>query len=486
MPLLLLAACAPGASGPSAFNRGRAWFEADVLTGVGDQGQPRATVTVTIPRRNLVFFRTDDGYVSRYRVRAIQRVDGQSRRMQEWRGEVHVDTYAQTREAEVERRTVAVDLLEFADDPERFQLQVRVEVEGTRRSAVRTVRVEPRRYEVGGLALGDLALYRQRLRVVQPAEDRVVLDAALPDSRVFSRQENRSFDLATGPPWVLMRVFDLRAEPAAEPYRLTVRVLGDGAKERGGEDGPGEGGRDAGERGADDRDRGGRDAGGRDAGGGPAGGPPDAGPSADGAGPGSDSATPGAWSDTITLTPSGEETALLLRLPPRAFAFGRNRVRVSLPGADSVEIELQNLGLDLQDRRSWEANLEQIEILASGDEMRRLREAPPEQRADRWIAFWSRRDPDPSTPENERLEEHYRRVAYARSFLQDGFRDGALSDRGRIWILHGRPDSIDTTAQGFESYTTYEVWTYRDIGIVYYFQDTDGFGTYRLVWREAR
>ncbi|HEY3131944.1 MAG TPA: GWxTD domain-containing protein [Acidobacteriota bacterium] len=53
--------------------------------------------------------------------------------------------------------------------------------------------------------------------------------------------------------------------------------------------------------------------------------------------------------------------------------------------------------------------------------------------------FWRRRDPTPSTPRNEYKEEHYRRLAYATRAFQEGI-PGWKTDRGRIYILHGKPD----------------------------------------------
>ncbi|HEV8130225.1 MAG TPA: GWxTD domain-containing protein [Acidobacteriota bacterium] len=53
--------------------------------------------------------------------------------------------------------------------------------------------------------------------------------------------------------------------------------------------------------------------------------------------------------------------------------------------------------------------------------------------------FWRRRDPTPSTARNECKEEHYRRLAYATQAFQEGI-PGWKTDRGRIYILHGKPD----------------------------------------------
>ncbi len=54
--------------------------------------------------------------------------------------------------------------------------------------------------------------------------------------------------------------------------------------------------------------------------------------------------------------------------------------------------------------------------------------------------FWKIRDADSSTEENEFKTEHYSRIQYANERFHDGI-PGWKTDRGRIWILHGAPDS---------------------------------------------
>jgi len=50
--------------------------------------------------------------------------------------------------------------------------------------------------------------------------------------------------------------------------------------------------------------------------------------------------------------------------------------------------------------------------------------------------WWQRQDPRPSTPQNERLEEHLERWAYAMRYYS--FR-GQLDDRGLVYICYGPP-----------------------------------------------
>lgn len=86
--------------------------------------------------------------------------------------------------------------------------------------------------------------------------------------------------------------------------------------------------------------------------------------------------------------------------------------------------------------------------------------------------FWRRRNPDPDSPENAAREEHYRRIAYANEHFAAG-KPGWKTDRGRIYIEWGPPDSTDSHPSGglydrpFDegggTTTTFpfEVWHYR-------------------------
>jgi len=86
--------------------------------------------------------------------------------------------------------------------------------------------------------------------------------------------------------------------------------------------------------------------------------------------------------------------------------------------------------------------------------------------------FWLRRNPTPDTPENEFKEEHYRRIAYANEHFASG-KPGWMTDRGRIYIIWGKPDEIEahpsgglyTRSQdeggGDTSTYPFEDWTYR-------------------------
>ncbi len=62
--------------------------------------------------------------------------------------------------------------------------------------------------------------------------------------------------------------------------------------------------------------------------------------------------------------------------------------------------------------------------------------------------FWRRRNPNPGDPENMARVEHYERIAYANEHFSDG-EPGWKTDRGRIYIEWGPPNSIDRNAGGY-------------------------------------
>ncbi len=79
-------------------------------------------------------------------------------------------------------------------------------------------------------------------------------------------------------------------------------------------------------------------------------------------------------------------------------------------------------------------------------------------------AFWRVRDPNPATPENEFKEELIKRFNYANKYLGiDSPKPGWKTDRGRIYILLGKPVSIERYYMSQVLVPT-EVWYYYGQG----------------------
>lgn len=56
--------------------------------------------------------------------------------------------------------------------------------------------------------------------------------------------------------------------------------------------------------------------------------------------------------------------------------------------------------------------------------------------------FWKKRDPSPSTPENEFKTEYYKRIVAANKLFGSGSITGWRTDRGKFYILLGPPNEI--------------------------------------------
>ncbi len=96
----------------------------------------------------------------------------------------------------------------------------------------------------------------------------------------------------------------------------------------------------------------------------------------------------------------------------------------------------------------------------------------PEEKEQFIEQFWERRNPDPRSSNNEFKEEHYRRIAYANEHFTSGD-PGWMTDRGRIYIIHGKPDAVESRPDGgvynrpieegggTTAVYPYEKWRYR-------------------------
>ncbi len=116
---------------------------------------------------------------------------------------------------------------------------------------------------------------------------------------------------------------------------------------------------------------------------------------------------------------------------------------------------------------------EEVPYIISDEERKAFMSLSNDEEREAFIEnFWLRRNPNPDSPENEFREEHYRRIAYANEHFAAG-KPGWKTDRGRIYIMWGPADSIDSHPSGgmYErpmeegggetSTFPFEVWHYR-------------------------
>src|ERR671923_177063 len=114
-----------------------------------------------------------------------------------------------------------------------------------------------------------------------------------------------------------------------------------------------------------------------------------------------------------------------------------------------------------------------VSYIITDEERKAFKKLATDDERERFIEeFWRRRDPDPDTDENEYREEYYERIAYANEHFASGI-PGWKTDRGRIYIMFGKPDEIDSHPSGGSyqrpmeegggetSTYPFETWRYR-------------------------
>ena len=145
--------------------------------------------------------------------------------------------------------------------------------------------------------------------------------------------------------------------------------------------------------------------------------------------------------------------------------------------------------------KNW---LEQdVSYIITEEERKAFKALKTDEERDQFIEnFWLRRDPDPDTPENEYKEQYFERIQYANEKYSSGI-PGWRTDRGRIYIMFGKPDEVEShpaggayerpSWEGGGSTSTYpfETWWYRYIegigsDIEIEFVDPSGSGEYRI------
>ncbi len=138
-----------------------------------------------------------------------------------------------------------------------------------------------------------------------------------------------------------------------------------------------------------------------------------------------------------------------------------------------------------------------VRWIITDDERKAFMQLSNNEERDQFIeAFWQRRNPNPDSEDNEFKDEHYRRIEYANEHFPAG-KPGWMTDRGRIYIVYGPADEIDSHPSGgtYErpmeegggetSTFPFEDWRYRYIEgigqeVIIEFVDTCMCGDYHM------
>lgn len=110
--------------------------------------------------------------------------------------------------------------------------------------------------------------------------------------------------------------------------------------------------------------------------------------------------------------------------------------------------------------------------IASGSSMRQK---------EKFDAYWKSHDPTPATAYNELEAEYYERADFAnKEFRTLRSVNGALTDRGKAYILFGKPERI---VREFRNDGTFEIWKYPNLKKSLVFKERN-FGEFELYQTE--
>ncbi len=171
-------------------------------------------------------------------------------------------------------------------------------------------------------------------------------------------------------------------------------------------------------------------------------------------------------------TTSAESKFFIFR--PGDFSTERLAVR-SEPDRSDSEI------LSYNDAQLSEA-VEEIKYLLSDSEWRSIGALNQEGQRQFLIRFWRERDSNPETPVNEYKDIFISRKSYCNEKFGVLDKEGWKTDRGRVYILFGKPDEVEYHTHELDT-RPYEIWYYDalDGGVIFVFVDRNGYGDYRLV-----
>lgn len=188
------------------------------------------------------------------------------------------------------------------------------------------------------------------------------------------------------------------------------------------------------------------------------------------------------WRDTVALRGDTGLASATIMVPPERLPVGQAQIETTpVGGGDTTRARIL-----VSFSNQWVITNfdEMISLLRYFDGqfwVDSLRKAAPEHRSDVWKNFWQATDPVAITPENEALDDYFRRVRLANVRFADEGEPGWLTDRGEVFITLGEPDEVYDMSSGMDRSGLRAIrWGYSNLRLVLYFQDQSGFNHFRL------
>ncbi len=188
------------------------------------------------------------------------------------------------------------------------------------------------------------------------------------------------------------------------------------------------------------------------------------------------------WRDSLRLTGTEDLTSGTVTVAPGNLPVGQAELQtVPASGGDTTRSRFLVSFSNRWVITNFDEMMSLLRYFERQDWVDSLRRSAVAHRPDVWRAFWKATDPVPITPENEALDDYFRRVQQANVRFQDEGEPGWLTERGEVLISLGEPDEMFDLANSIDRSGLRVIrWTYTAQRLVLYFQDQSGFGRYRL------
>ena len=188
------------------------------------------------------------------------------------------------------------------------------------------------------------------------------------------------------------------------------------------------------------------------------------------------------WRDSVPLTGGSDVSSATIVVVPAKLPVGQAELQ-ALPsgGGDTTRTRFLVSFSNQWVITNFDEMMSLLRYFPRQDWVDSLRRASADRRPGVWREFWKATDPVPMTPENEAIDDYFRRVQQANIRFQDEGGPGWLTERGEVFITLGEPDEMLDLSNGIDRNGVRVVrWTYASERLVLYFQDQTGFSRYRL------
>lgn len=183
---------------------------------------------------------------------------------------------------------------------------------------------------------------------------------------------------------------------------------------------------------------------------------------------------------TARLLPDGKSTVYFFPVNGEQLRQGRYEMNVTVDALPPSKIIFATRWLEMPiSLTDLDIATYPLQYLLTEEDYSMLRRGSREARVQKFDEFWKKKDPTPGTAMNEMMTEFYRRVDHAiGAFRTLKEPNGSLTDRGKIYILYGKPTSTERSL--YPNSTPKEVWKYENLKKTFVFEDQSKQGNYKL------